>query len=346
MYRTLEVKIMQKYLFIYDKKTDLEYAYKTDIANDMMDFIEQFSLKYKDNIVESKPIDVVALGVADEPLEEEFERIFIFSDKNVDFENILKELLPIKDKMDIWLYSDVCWEKEDFDNASAFLFNFNKKCPEYETEKYSYYKINCLDCWCRDINDKIYAKPTASIKKYFSNNLVGVSIEESDVHIISDALYEYLIESGINENCFKPVYDKKNQLWAKMLNDRNNLLPSLSLYYEYDDTVRICKSCGRKIISPSYKPKKESYWYEYGDGEGGFGVYPCSERWLIRKDALENMDDVNLTFDYFTDRQLMVISKRLFNLLHEHNPKIIHVSTPIFSEEFSLVENEGELLEV
>jgi hypothetical protein len=80
MYRTLEVKIKQKFLFIYDEKTDLEYAYKVNIANDTMEFIEKFSLKYKDNIVESKPIDVVALGVADEPLEAEFERIFIFSE--------------------------------------------------------------------------------------------------------------------------------------------------------------------------------------------------------------------------------------------------------------------------
>ena len=327
MYRTLKVRLKRKLYFdIFDRGHRKKLTYKE------IDCLSNLSHKYKKYITNTEKLNGEELGVE-----------YMFSDKNVQFEEILAELLPLNKRMDVWMYSDVQWEKQDFDEAAAYIFSFNKRCPEYEDEKYGHREINCSTCWCRDIREKVYAKPIASLRRTFESNKTGASIEESEVHVLSDSLYEYLIENGIDKTCFQPVFDKKNQEWAKMLSGRDHILPSLSIYHEHYDIVDVCGNCGKKMIKSSYRKISNSLWYEFEEGRS-FGYYPCSERWLIKKEIADNMSDVNLTEDYYISEQLLVISKKLFDLIYENNPKIRKVSTPIFAAPFSLNENNGELV--
>lgn len=327
MYKTLKVLFRKKIDTIeeYVEGRCREIGVERNYSKEARAFIHDFSEKYKKNRKAIKG-DV-------------FAGCFEFSSKRVSFEEIFAQLLPLEHEIEFVMYISTVYEKKDFDSAAAYMIFFPKECFYYDDcdeEEFNSIEILCEErnCFARGHRDKIYVKPNNGLKKRFTQEYTGASTMR-ELHIVSEKMMTYLLENGISERYFGPVYEKKGTLWAYYLKPGNIALPSLSILNDQEDWLHVCPTCGRNIIYMSHQPKGDSLWNAFQDANN-FGEYPASDRWEISREVLKNLEAVNITADYFTSCQYIVINRQLFELLQQKIPRLGRTSVPVFAADFQV----------
>ena len=315
MYINLTVKFLPK---------AWERNFNKKEADVIKDFMNEMSLKSSQDLL-SKDCLSFKFRLTDEKREQ----ILGFTEKNCN-------------KIDICLYADTCYEEKDFDEAAAFILKFPKSFQYYDDwndEKYESFVMTCAKspedinsqaCGTWEHTEKIFAKPNMGIKKAFDNKYSGAtSYEASDASIISQKLAEYLMEQGISEDFFTPVHQKRGDSWAYFLDGRKNLIPSGQLFCSWIDGSTICSVCGKHLMMR----KENKQLDELNDRLVDvicLGNPFQGDRWEITTEAAANLQPVNLTEDFFISKQMTLINKELFSLIHMQVPEVVKKTVPVF----------------
>lgn len=280
--------------------------------SDSKDFIEDFDRKFS----KYRRIDRKELR--------KFE--YAITDKTADFFYIFNLLKPYSKKMDISICLDTVYEKRDFESAEAYILNFPKPCyyyDEYPDENYVSYSYACNHCYIYHLNDKTYIKPSGGIKKAFENKFAGRTSELSE-HIVSEDLRLMLMNHGIDSKCFLEVHTKEEEKLGYKISNRLNEIPSQMIYNPSLGQVTACPVCGKRQFISAVEPKlrKQLPGVRWGD-------YPNRDIFYINPEAIELLEDFNITSDYFDGVRLTVVNKKVFKLISNAIPEIKKRSIPV-----------------
>lgn len=143
------------------------------------------------------------------------------------------------------------------------------------------------------------------LKKYELKKMIGIDpiykIDETNPIFLEakQLMYEYLVENGISSKYFKECYTKRKNIIAYRLYSDNGL----DVNAFYDDSYSysfICSNYGKL-----YKNLKEDETY--------INKY-------IDENLLDDLEDVNITSEYFSKNKKIIVSKKVYNLVKEKDP--------------------------
>ena len=195
-------------------------------------------------------------------------------------------------------YAEKHWG--DCSNAVAYSLNFVQLCYLADNKGFSdFFTSSCDLCERFDIQMKNlqYPKSRFSKKDYFYLDI--------GYYGVSANLYNDMIEFGVSDENFKPIYNTDKTLVLGYQIVPINILPPI-FDNNYMTEVDVCDECGSKI-------------YEYSDDSNndiayerlGYPVY-------INEKTLESVKSLNGTFEK-TDT---IISLELYEYLIKKYPKL------------------------
>lgn len=194
-------------------------------------------------------------------------------------------------------YAEKNWG--DCSKAVAYSMNFVQMC--YTSGDWAhFYDVICDNCEHEiQIQSFEYPKGNFSKKDYYILDML--------VYGVSEKLKNDMIEFGVSEDIFIPIYTKKHDTVLGYQIVPKNILPSTykeNGMYEYSK----CKKCGR-IKYERYD--KFAFMKVYNDMD--FPVY-------INQEAFNNLDDINALGEQPTGS--VIISLNLYNYLIERYPRL------------------------
>ena len=267
---------------------------------------------------------------------------FIRSDK-ADFEELFQMVKPFEKKLDMVMDTAQIYEESDIESADAYFFTFPKTCYFYDDvfsdgedkEPFNSLRQLCPECFVRGIREPVYIKPNNGLRKQFAEGFAGASDELGyGVIILSDPLRDYLVQQGIAEKYFHPVYTRKGERWCYCFWPDERRIPHLALLDNMDDITWKCPTCGRHIHHSTAESKGESLWNQL-DIHLKFGNYPLPDRWELKREIGESLPPLSSTEDYlFRDTQKMVMSREMRSLIVEKMPKVKKCVRPIYFADF------------
>ena len=267
---------------------------------------------------------------------------FIRSDK-ADFEELFQMVKPFEKKLDMVMDTAQIYEESDIESADAYFFTFPKTCYFYDDvfsdgedkEPFNSLRQLCPECFVRGIREPVYIKPNNGLRKQFAAGFAGASDELSGaLNILSDPLRDDLVQQGIAEKYFRPVYIRKGERWCYCFWPDERRIPHLALLDNMDDITWKCPTCGRHIHHRTAKSKGESLWNQL-DICLKFGNYPLPKRWELKREIGEILPPLSSTEDYlFRDTQEIVMSRELLSLIAERIPKAKTWVEPIYFADF------------
>lgn len=261
---------------------------------------------------------------------------FSFTADEKGFEKILAYLVSLEGKIGASLYFQTEYDKEDFNNASAYMLYFSDEYSGYSDDDDPYYPrgVLCEECGMYTFyREKVYAKPSKGILKKFNGRTTGVTSKNfTNISILSEDMYEYLLSEGIDESCFRDVYAKNGDKWAKCLDNSKNMLRSGDVECSLYECEYTCKKCGSGHFILKEPDNSKNNWGNLRKVEFmlAYGRYPLTEKWEIKQEALNRLEYVNLTIDVFESYSRPIINRELFELIIAKEPNIIKRSVPIF----------------
>lgn len=182
-------------------------------------------------------------------------------------------------------------------DAKAFALSFTNFAYFYDDlANEDSYTVVCDACH-KEIQSSDYLMPRSSAKK-------PTAILHSCEFGVSPELRDMLIERfDIAEKDFRPVRSKKNDIVYYQITPQHIMLP----LHDANgwSVMSICAQCGniRFDRCPERNSQKEPYYY-------------------ITQEALDDMHDLNITFEHFhRDYPLFIISRRVYDFLIEHYPR-------------------------
>ena len=195
-------------------------------------------------------------------------------------------------------YAEKHWG--DCSNAVAYSLNFVQICYLSDSKGwYDFFKSSCDVCERYDLQIKSLQYPKSRFSKkdyyYLDVGYYGVSTN----------LYNDMVEFGVSDENFKPIYNTDKTLVLGYQIVPINILPPI-FDNNYMTEVDVCDECGSKI-------------YEYSDDSNndiayerlGYPVY-------INEKTLESVKSLNGTFEK-TDT---IISLELYEYLIKKYPKL------------------------
>ena len=267
---------------------------------------------------------------------------FIRSDK-ADFEELFQMVKPFERKLEMVMDIDQIYEESDIESADAYFFTFPKTCYFYDDvfsdgedkEPFNSLRQLCPECFVRGIREPVYIKPNNGLRKQFAAGFAGASDElGGGLNILSDPLRDDLVQRGIAERYFRPVYTRKGERWCYCFWPDERRIPHLALLDNMDDITWKCPTCGRHIYRSTAESKGESLWNQL-DIHLKFGNYPLPWRWELKREIGEILPPLNSTEDYlFRDTQEIVMSRELLSLIAERIPKAKTWVEPIYFADF------------
>ena len=205
---------------------------------------------------------------------------------------------------------DARYDKKDMEKAVGYIPIPNRICFEYDDSDDVFEPV-CNKCYINKQVRDLEIRPYGAIKKY-ANEYASFYNEENDAFIVSKLLYKSLLDNGINQKYFRPVYtrkDKKTPLAFQIVSESCILEGGL---IDKNYNLSICEVCGNQsrlyAHKKSYAPK------------------------IITEQALNQMKDVNMTYEYYGQTRMLVISKALYELIIEKDKKAKFL--PVFLEEY------------
>lgn len=209
-----------------------------------------------------------------------------------------------KSKRSVDLHIDYIdeYDSEELKNAKLFLLT-PKKTYMQNKEIYEY---TCEKCTCRDLISRMKIVinkdiKCGQVKKVFK---IGEGIEE--LYCVSEPLYNFLIENGVNAVDFSPVF-KGNQVKAYAFTPKKvcNIISNLYTYKK-------CKKCG-KIYAEFNKKKRNQ-----------------PEQLALCEQINFSQHDSFRTLCYYDGEQKVLVSPKLYYLIKEYIKS--DEAIPIFEE--------------
>ena len=185
----------------------------------------------------------------------------------------------------------------NIDDAKAFELSFTNFAYFYDSvSTWDFHTEICSKCR-RTVQSQDYLAPKSSCKK-------DTSILHSLEFGVSPALRAQLIELfDITETDFRPVRNRQGEIVYYQITPQHVMLP---MYRENEWIPQEpCPQCGAiQYARHDYEnEKRETYHY-------------------ISKEALEDMHDLNVTYEHFNwGRPICVISRRVYDYLTEQYPR-------------------------
>lgn len=264
---------------------------------------------------------------------------YILNDKEVDFFEVFDFLEPYDSMLDIQMYFERKYESADYDNATAYILKFPKKCYFYDDwPDEEFYPQNNTCCRCKmeanDFKEKLYIKPNDGVGKLLKEKIGGVSTDAMEP-IVSIQLYEKLIEYGLDENLFREVFSKKEKVLGYKFYCPNNILPSLSVNNMEFLRKAVCPECGRILFNSSVSYGSDQRVlhrrFKHVYGKNGYPLH--DDRVLINADGVKALKEVNWTNEFFFGNRYVIVNKDLFNFLIKQIPRIKKSCIPVFYDE-------------
>ncbi len=195
-------------------------------------------------------------------------------------------------------FMDKMWGKE-IDKAVAFSINFNNTMIlSYDSESvHDYYKKTCLIC-----NYREQVKDFEAPKKYCKKDYAILSFMHYGV---SETLKKELLNKfDISEDDFRPIWNKENEIVYWQITPGHTMLPIFEV--NNWEQLKPCSKC-QKVqyrVKEMYNEQAEEYYF-------------------ISKEALDEMKDINITYEKFERAvPLFVVSRRVYAFLSEKYPKM------------------------
>ncbi|WP_419749170.1 hypothetical protein [Terrisporobacter petrolearius] len=202
-----------------------------------------------------------------------------------------------------WLYP--VFSSVEMDKAVAYEPYFiNKYCFDYDEESNNEYENTCKLCESIDLKENLEIQ-SKGIKR---NSYNTFTLEDNkSVFFITHLMYEYLVENGINPKYFKECYTKRKNIIAYRLYSDNVL--DVNAFYDdsYSDSF-ICSNCGKLYKNLQVD---DTYINKY-----------------IDENSLDNLEDINITYEYFSKNKKIIVSKKVYNLVKEKDPEAMFL--PIY----------------
>ena len=198
---------------------------------------------------------------------------------------------------------------DNLKEAKAFALSFTNFAYFYDDlEDTDTHTVVCEHCY-KEVQHADYRMPRASAKKptaILHSCEPGVSPELRD---------ELIARFDITEADFRPVRTKKDEIIYYQITPKHVMLP----LHEVNawSILTQCSKCGniRYDHRREKNDKGEPYYY-------------------ITKEALNNMHDLNVSFECFhRDSELFIISRRVYDFLIERYPRTHYF--PLFLKESS-----------
>lgn len=186
---------------------------------------------------------------------------------------------------------------DNLDEAKAFALSFTNFAYFYDDwEDKDTYTVVCDACY-KEIQHADYQMPRSSTKK-------PTSILHSLEFGVSPELRDELIDKfDITEADFRPIRTKKGEIVYYQITPQHVMLPLHKI--NNWPVLSVCKKCGNV--------RYEDLRIENNKGE---------RYYYITQEALDDMHDLNLTFEHFRrDYPRFVISRRLFDFLIDRYPR-------------------------
>lgn len=190
---------------------------------------------------------------------------------------------------------------DDLDAAKAFCLSFTNFVHTYDDTCYFDFTEKPCEICDMAIQSKDYLVPRVNCKKpcgILSYLEFGVNPE------LRDALIERF---DVTEDDFRPIRNKLGEIVYYQITPQHTMLP----IYKANRWMphRPCPRCGSQRFSH----------HDYENGKGEFFHY-------ITQEALNEMRDLNVTFERFdTHQPLVVISRRVYDFLVEKYPRTHYV---------------------
>lgn len=196
-------------------------------------------------------------------------------------------------------FMDSKWGKR-IEEAVAFRINFHSFVYGYDDcGYYDYFEEICSKCG-KEIQIKDYEAPRSTCKKEYSiidTYYFGVSENIKNLLVQNDEL-------DITNADFRPIRNKSGDIVYYQITPQHTMLPITSVNPRRE--LKPCKKCG----GIQYRSKEmvnendERYYY-------------------ITKEALEEMHDINVTYEHFNMYMPdFVISRKAYDFLIEKYPRM------------------------
>lgn len=215
---------------------------------------------------------------------------------------LIKEARELAEDYEIFtfnMYFEAKFSKKEMEEAVAYIPYFGRMCYEYDDSP-NFFKIACNKC-CHDIQiDNLEIKNQGAIKKY-KDDFATFRHVGQDFSVVTIPMYQYLCESGVDKRYFRPVYarrDKENPIGYQIYSE--DALPEgavISGKYEYYE----CRKCKAKIAEYQMTEQYEHFY--------------------ITKDAVDNMKPISVTYELYSRRPEIVVSKEVYDAIIEKDPK-------------------------
>lgn len=186
----------------------------------------------------------------------------------------------------------------DLSQAVAFVIRFAFMIYSYDDiAPYEFYTKTCSTCR-RIIQSKNFMTTKSRCKKEFGVlDIMEFGVSE----IIKE---ELILNFDITEEDFRPICNKKGEIVYSQITPQHIMLPISSV-----NRVKQLKPC-RKCGFTQYRMKE----YENSTGEAYY---------YITKEVLEDMHDINRTFETFDCFiPKYVVSRRVYDYLIERYPRM------------------------
>ncbi|MCR1823390.1 hypothetical protein [Terrisporobacter muris] len=193
----------------------------------------------------------------------------------------------------------------EMDKAVAYEPYFiNRYCFDYDEESDNEYENICNLCDSIELKENLEISP----KRINKNSYNTFTLEYNrSVFLTTQPMYEYLVENGIDVKYFKECYTKRKNIIAYRLYSDNVLDVNAFCDDSYSDLF-ICSNCGKLHRNLQID---ETYINKY-----------------IDKNTLDDLEDVNITSEYFGCNKKIIVSKKVYNLVKEKDSKAIFL--PIY----------------
>ena len=196
-------------------------------------------------------------------------------------------------------YAEKKWG--DCSKAVAYQFNFVKLVYGYPTDCYDDYFYLCPKCKNEVEQKKDYEYPKSSFPK--NKDYYLLDTYDSGV---SEKLKNDMLEFGIEESNFRPIYSRKhNEILGYQVTPKN-MLPSIT-ENNAEKQIFYCEHCKTKKFEVD-----DSYFDTYN--RLGCPVY-------ISKEAFDKMEHINC-LDGEIGSYTVIISLELYNYLSEKYPRL------------------------
>ena len=196
-------------------------------------------------------------------------------------------------------YAEKKWG--DCSKAVAYQFNFVKLVYRYSADCYDDYFYLCPKCKNEVEQKKDYEYPKSSFPK--NKDYYLLDTYDSGV---SEKLKNDMLEFGIAESNFRPIYSRKhNEILGYQVTPKN-MLPSIT-ENNAERQIFYCEHCKIKKFEVD-----DSYFDAYN--RLGYPVY-------ISKEACDKMEHINC-LDGEVGSYTVIISLELYNYLIEKYPRL------------------------